>query len=123
MDRKEVRDYFARYAQKKNQGRFKRQLLKLEKEFDMSYIGQEDWVHVDEYWKQVNQLEDQIADLKLEVESADDDEVYTLAQIYKALEIAIDAGESQSEQALKAIINLHRKEVREKAQQRIKSEV
>ena len=122
MDRKEVRDYFARYAQKKNQGRFKRQLLKLE-EFDMSYIGQEDWVHVDEYWKQVNQLEDQIADLKLEVESADDDEVYTLAQIYKALEIAIDAGESQSEQALKAIINLHRKEVREKAQQRIKSEV
>lgn len=89
----------------------------------MSYAYQEDWVHVDEYWKQINQLEDQIADLKLEVESADDDEVYTLAQIYKALEIAIDAGEPQSEQALKAIINLHRKEVREKAQQRIKSEV
>lgn len=105
MDRKEVKDYFARYAQKKNQGRFKRQLLKLE-EFDMSYIGQEDWVHIDQHWEQVNQLEEKIADLEISVQASDSELVSLLAEIIETRWRYSDY--SDLHQDLGEVINLYK---------------
>lgn len=41
----------------------------------------DDWVHVDDYDKEVSQLEDTISDLRLEIESRADNETFTLAEI------------------------------------------
>lgn len=47
----------------------------------MSCINYDDWIHYDDYNKEVTALEDQIADLKEEIEARADNEVFTLAEI------------------------------------------
>ena len=88
----------------------------------MSTIEKEDWIHIDQYWERVGYLEDQVKDLKIEVQGAESDEAYILAQIYKALESASRHNEWRSYSNLMRIIQGHRQEVRDRAQQIIKSE-
>ena len=44
----------------------------------MSY---DDWVHVDDYNKEVSELEDGITDLKEEIEARKDNEIFTIAEV------------------------------------------
>jgi hypothetical protein len=45
------------------------------------FIMYDDWIHWDDYDKEVTALEDQIADLKEEIEARANNEVFTLAEI------------------------------------------
>lgn len=47
----------------------------------MSYIDKEDWMHIDDYNKEVNQLEDQIAVLQKVIEDMTYDESYILSLV------------------------------------------
>jgi hypothetical protein len=45
------------------------------------FIMYDDWIHWDDYDNEVTALEDQIADLKEEIEARANNEVFTLAEI------------------------------------------
>lgn len=47
----------------------------------MSCVNYDDWVHVDDYDKEVTSLEDEITDLKEEIEARKDNETFTLAEV------------------------------------------
>jgi uncharacterized coiled-coil protein SlyX len=47
----------------------------------MSYIGQEDWVHIDAHNDAMDLLGDRIADLEASLDAVESDEAYTLARI------------------------------------------
>lgn len=72
----------------------------------MSYIGQEDWVHIDEHSEQVNRLEEQIADLKVSVDAADSELVSLLAEVIEIKWRYTDYSDLQ--QDLGEVINLYK---------------
>ena len=69
------RNYVAKYSQRSGAGKHKR------KDKQMSYIDKEDWMHIDDYNKEVNQLEDQIAVLQKVIEDMTYDESYILSLV------------------------------------------
>ena len=86
----------------------------------MSYAYEEDWVHVDEHGEKVDNLKNQIEDLKLTVSSMIDDEVFTLSELMlirddidRGMPMQIIRGE------IEKLIAVHNTDVREKAIARI----
>ena len=86
----------------------------------MSYAYQEDWVHIDEHGEQIDNLKNQIEDLKLTVSCLLDEEVFTLSELMlirddidRGMPMQIIRGE------IEKLIAVHSTEVREKAIARI----
>lgn len=69
------RNFVAKHAQRSGAGRHKR------KDKDMSYIGQEDWVHIDAHNDEVNALEDKVAELEQVIKDMQFDEAYLCADL------------------------------------------
>ena len=70
----------------------------------MSYTYQEDWVHIDDWEKQVRQYEAEIEDLKLQVKNATEDESFLLSELYRIRNLASNNGENIAEEALDCLI-------------------
>lgn len=70
----------------------------------MSYTYEDDWVHVDDWEKQVRQYEAEIESLKMEVKNALEDEAYLLGELYRIRNLAFNEGENMAEEALDCLI-------------------
>lgn len=101
------RNFVAKHAQRSGAGFHKR------KDRKMSYIGQEDWVHIDSYQEEVENLENKIEDLQAALKSAEEDEVYTLSQLIEMRWRYSDYRDICDE--LSSLIKLHRKPTLQKA--------
>lgn len=71
-----MRNLVAKYAQRSGAGRHKRK-----DKAKMSYIGQEDWVHIDEYNKEVDSLTAKVAELEQVIRDLEYDERFVLSMI------------------------------------------
>ncbi len=103
------RNFVAKYSQSSGAGKHKR------KEEKMSYIYEEDWVHIDDYNKEIQQLQDRISELEAVNRDMVDDEVTTLSDIMLIRDHYSDYSDVKEE--LDYIIKAHDKSVRQKAQE------
>ena len=103
------RNFVAKYSQSSGAGKHKR------KESKMSYIYEEDWVHIDDYNKEIQQLQDRISELEAVNRDMVDDEVTTLSDIMLIRDHYSDYSDVKEE--LDYIIKAHDKSVRQKAQE------
>jgi chromosome segregation ATPase len=103
------RNFVAKYSQSSGAGKHKR------KEAKMSYIYEEDWVHIDDYNKEIQQLQDRISELEAVNRDMVDDEVTTLSDIMLIRDHYSDYSDVKEE--LDYIIKAHDKSVRQKAQE------
>lgn len=80
----------------------------------MSCISyEEDWIHIDDYEKEVTALEDEIHDLRLEIESRRDNEVFTLAEVILIRDkLLADVDTYKVIAALNKLIGYHDEEIR-----------
>lgn len=79
----------------------------------MSYVGQEDWVHVDDHFSEIEELEKQVSDLENQVKELRDDEVFILAEIMWLRDHYSDYRDMRDE--LTGLIKLHDESVKRKA--------
>lgn len=108
------RNFVAKHAQRSGAGRHNR------KERKMSYIGQEDWIHIDSYQEEVEDLENKIEDLQAALKSAEEDEVYFLSKLIELRWRYSDYEDVRQE--LTYLIKLHTKLNRQKALQALEKE-
>jgi len=100
-DSMKQRNYVAKHAQRSGAGKHKR------KEPKVSYLHQEDWVHIDDHNKETNQLEDHIAVLQKVIDDMTHDEHYMLSLIIGLREKASKRQEWETIAHCDHIINLH----------------
>jgi hypothetical protein len=72
-----MRNFVAKYAQKSGAG--KHQSKKGRDK--MSYVGQEDWVHIDDHNKEIERLEARVSDLEQVIRDLEYDERFILSLI------------------------------------------
>jgi hypothetical protein len=80
----------------------------------MSYLHQEDWVHIDDHNKEIQQLQDRISELETVNRDMRDDEIAVLSDILLIRDHYSDYSDVKEE--LDHIIKMHDKSVRQKAQ-------
>jgi hypothetical protein len=71
-----MRNLVAKYAQRSGAGRHKRK-----DKAKMSYIGQEDWVHIDDFNKETDRLENRVSELEQVIRDLEHDERFILSLI------------------------------------------
>jgi hypothetical protein len=71
-----MRNLVAKYAQRSGAGKHKRK-----DRTKMSYIGQEDWVHIDDFNKETDRLENRISELEQVIRDLEHDERFILSLI------------------------------------------
>jgi len=103
------RNYVAKHAQRSGAGKHKR------KESKMSYLHQEDWVHIDDHNKEIQRLQDRISELETVNRDMVDDEVTTLSDIMLIRDHYSDYSDVKEE--LDYVIKAHDHSVRRKAQE------
>lgn len=80
------------------------------------YSYDEDWVHIDDYEKEVKELNDEVYDLKEEIEARKDNEVFRLSEMM-LIRDALLSGKPVSMvlDDMQQLIATHAAEVREQA--------
>lgn len=79
----------------------------------MSYIGQEDWVHIDQHNEEIDRLEQEVDVLASLVENAEYDEAFILAELIELRWRYSDYKDMYQE--LEGIIKLHSEAATRKA--------
>jgi hypothetical protein len=95
------RNYVAKHAQRSGAGKHKR------KEPKMSYLHQEDWVHIDDHNTETDRLSDKVAELQKVIDDMKYDEAYVLSWIIGLRNNARNRKEWETVAHCDHIINLH----------------
>ena len=88
----------------------------------MSYHNQEDWVHIDDYWKEIEALESQLYPLQEYEKQVLQDSAYVLSEIIKARDLLAQGSVSSALDALNRLINLHNDDEKEQANKNLLEE-